>query len=71
MESEVATIQIKIDDKTGEYFIEYIRLDKVNYSGIWQKTNSLSKDDVNKIYKLLEENTDLQTIDDWLKRRHY
>ena len=71
MESEVATIQIKINDKTGEYFIEYIRLDKANYSGIWQETNPLSKDDVNKIYKLLEENTDLQTIDDWLKRRHY
>ncbi len=69
MLNEVATIQIKKDSKTKKYIIEYIRLDRVKYSGIWQETNPLSAEEVNKIYKLLEENTDLQTIDDWLKKR--
>ncbi len=69
MLNEVATIQIKKDSKTKKYIIEYIRLDRAKYSGIWQETNPLSAEEVNKIYKLLEENTDLQTIDDWLKKR--
>lgn len=68
---EIATIQIKKDSKTNKYIIEYIRLDEVEYGGFWQVTNQLSEEEVNKIYKLLEENTNLHTIDDWIKRRHY
>lgn len=67
---EIATIQIKKDSKTNKYIIEYIRLDEVEYGGFWQVTNPLSEEEVNKIYKLLEENTNLQTIDDWIRRRH-
>ena len=60
---KIATIEIRQSEQTGKKYLNFICWNDRGYNGIWQESKEIPEDVIEKIYKILEENTEINVED--------